>query len=121
MNHEIQEEKYQITHDPDQAVVHLRGALLLNGAVAYEPILELLQQAAESHEPNPFEVDIRGLTFLNSSGINMMTKFVMYVSEVKGLTLKVTLVGKKHIAWQERLSVNLTRLMPTLATRLEEQ
>ncbi len=117
---EIREEKYQVFHDPNQALVTLQGALMLNGAPAYEPILNLLREAAEQAETGNGEltVDIGGLNFLNSSGINMMTRFVMYISDIKDLRLKLTLRAQKQVAWQERLTINLQRLMPELHTEL---
>ena len=116
---ELKEEKYQVYYDKDKATVTLQGALLLNGAPAYEPILNILKEAAHNHEPEHLTIDIRGLTFLNSSGINMMTKFVVYISDVQGLKLTVTIVGQKQVAWQERLTINLKRLMPELQADLQ--
>ena len=115
---EIKEEKYQVSYDKDSATVTLQGALLLNGAPAYEPILQILQNAAEELEPNQMTVDVSGLSFLNSSGINMMTRFVMYVSDIKGLNLKLTIRGQKQVAWQYRLIINLQRLMSELQADL---
>lgn len=116
---EIKEQKYSVSYDKQKAIVILQGALLLNGASAYEPILNVLKEAAENHNAEQLTIDIRGLTFLNSSGINMMTKLVMYVSDVKKLQLKVILIGRQQVAWQERLSINLQRLMPSMQTVLE--
>jgi hypothetical protein len=115
---EIRQEKYHIIYDETQATVSLEGALLLNGATAYEPILALLTQAAEAQEHASLTIDISGLNFLNSSGINMMTRFIMYLTEVKELQLDLSLRGQKEILWQERLAINLRRLMPELHTDL---
>ncbi len=117
---ELKGEKYQIGYDPDAAVVMFEGSLLLNGAPAYEPILQLLKSAAESHEPNALTIDVRSLKFMNSSGINMLTKFVMYVSDVKKLTLSITFHAQKQIEWQKKLCINLQRLLPSLQTQLSE-
>jgi len=118
---QITDDKYQISYDADCATVRFEGALLLNGAPAYEPILQLLQEAAEEQVPKRLTVDIRALKFLNSSGINMMTKFVMYISDIKALELELVFVAWSHVAWQEKLTINLTRLMPALQTRLEQE
>ncbi len=114
----LNDEKYQVRYDPDAATVWIEGSLLLNGAPAYEPILDMLTQAAEEQEPNQLAIDLRNLKFLNSSGINMMTKFVMHVGDVKAMKLTVLVIGWKHVAWQEKLTVNLSRLMPALQTQL---
>jgi len=115
---ELKDNKYQVTYDPDIAKVVFEGSLFLNGAPAYEPILQLLKQAAENQEPNPLMVSICGLKFMNSSGINMLTKFVMYVSDVKKLKLTLTFQAQKQIAWQEKLCINLQRLLPSLQIEL---
>jgi len=116
---EIKTDKYSIIYDPTTATVTCTGSLLLNGIKEYEPILQIFNAAAEQQQPNQLMVDMRGLKFLNSSGINMMTKFVINVSDIKMLTLALTVICDKKIAWQEKLSKNLRRLMPTLKVRLE--
>lgn len=115
---EIKESKYRINYNPETATVMCEGSLLLNGAPAYDPILTLLKEAAEEQEPKNLTLDVRGLKFLNSSGINMLTKFVMYISDIKELQLTVTLMGLKRVAWQSRLVFNLQRLMPSLKVEL---
>lgn len=116
---DIQTDKYHVAYQPDQAAVFCSGSLMLNGVQAYESILELLKQAAEE-QPESLDIDIRELKFLNSSGINMMTKFVMYVSDIKMLDLKITIVVYQQVAWQRKLAVNLQRLMPTLQIQADE-
>jgi hypothetical protein len=111
---EIKQDKYHIAYDKTRGIVTFEGALLLNGASAYEPILQLLQHAAEELQPDEMTVDVSGLGILNSSGINMMTRFIMFVSDIKEIPLKLTFRAKKQIAWQERLVINLQRLMPEL-------
>ena len=116
---EIKTEKYNIIYEPTAATITCSGSLLLNGIKEYEPILQLFNTAAEQQQPNRLTVDMRELRFLNSSGINMMTKFVINVSDIKMLKLKVEIVCDRKIAWQEKLSKNLRRLMPALIVKLE--
>ncbi|EDN66730.1 conserved hypothetical protein [Beggiatoa sp. PS] len=92
---------------------------MLNGAKEYEPILQLLNMAAEQQQQKTLTINMRELKFLNSSGINMMTKFVINVGDIKSLDIELVVIGNKKIAWQEKLSKNLRRLMPTLKTKLE--
>lgn len=116
---EIKTDKYTVSYNPEDATVVFDGSLMLNGAPAYEPILNLLKAAAEEQEPKALTIDIRQLKFLNSSGINMMTKFIMYISDVKELKLVISLVYLQHVVWQKKLSVNLQRLMPNLQEKAE--
>ena len=116
---EIKTDKYSITYDSTIATVTCNGSLLLNGAKEYEPILQLLNKAAEQQQPNTLTVDLRKLKFLNSSGINTMTKFVINVCDIKELDLELVFVGYRNVAWQNKLLQNLQRLMPTLKAELE--
>jgi hypothetical protein len=116
---EIKADKYSVVYDSDSAKMIFKGSLLLNGAKEYEPILQLLNMAAEQQQPNILTIDLQELKFLNSSGINMMTKFVINVCDIKALDLNLVLVVEKKIAWQDKLSKNLRRLMPTLKVQSE--
>lgn len=110
---EIKTDKHRIRYNAEQALIICEGSLMLNGAPAYEPILDLMKQAAEQQQQE-LAIDIRELKFLNSSGINMMTKFVMYVSDIKMLDLKIKCIVYEKVAWQKKLAINLQRLMPEL-------
>lgn len=116
---EIKADKYNITYNVDEGIVVCNGSLLLNGMQEYEPIFQLLKTAASERQTKGLTVDIRDLKFLNSSGINMMTRFIIYINDVEALDLNLIILGYKRIAWQEKLSKNLKRLMPTLQTKLE--
>ncbi len=116
---EIKADKYNVIYNSETAKMTFKGSLLLNGAKEYEPILQLLNMAAEQQQPNTLTIELRELRFLNSSGINMMTKFVINVCDIKALDLGITVVGEKKIAWQEKLLKNLRRLMPSLVVKLE--
>ncbi|EIJ41505.1 hypothetical protein BegalDRAFT_0589 [Beggiatoa alba B18LD] len=113
---QIKTDDYDITFDATTHVIICKGSLLLSGSDEYAPLLELMNQAAEQ----PIEeltLDVRGLEFLNSSGINTMTKFVINVRNKKNLQLAV--IGYEQVPWQVRLLKNLQRLMPTLTLQLE--
>ncbi|MDM8567225.1 hypothetical protein QUF74_16445 [Candidatus Halobeggiatoa sp. HSG11] len=115
---EIRAEKYSVVYDPDNAVVHCNGALLLNGAKEYEPILQLLNAAANGQKDN-LTINLCDLKFLNSSGINMVTRFIINVFDVEALDIALTIKGQKKVAWQEKLLKNLQRLAPNLNTMLD--
>ncbi len=116
---EISSEKYTVSYVQENAVVTCQGSLLLNGAPAYKPILDLLKAAAKEQENGQLSVDITQLKFMNSSAINMMTKFIMYVSDIEALSLDLHIKAHEKVAWQARLCFNLQRLMPDLKTDLE--
>ncbi len=113
---EITTEDYRVHYDPENATVTCCGSFLLSGSEEYAPILQLLNSAAEQ-QVNKLTLDLRELEFLNSSGINTLTKFVINVRNRQNLEL--TVLGYENIPWQVRLLKNLQRLMPSLVMQLE--
>ncbi len=110
----ISENKYTITYDPDNAILVFSGSLLLNSAKEYEPILQLLKDSADSQEPNKLDIDLHDLSFMNSSGLNMITKFIMYFNEVKQYKLQLSMIINKDVIWQEKLCTNMKKLLNSL-------
>lgn len=88
---------------------------MLSGTEEYTPILDLLTAAAEQQEER-LSLDLRELEFLNSSGINTLTKFVIFVR--KKQTLHLIVLGYESVPWQVRLLKNLQRLLPQLEMQL---
>lgn len=101
---------YQLNYDPKQGNIALVGNLRLQGAQAYQEIMDVLEQASATHQA--LSLDVRGLEFLNSSGINMLAKFVISMRQHDNKTL--TIYGSNRHTWQRRSLFNLQRLMPTL-------
>ena len=57
-------------------------------------------------------LDLRQLQFLNSSGINALSKFILHVRNQK--VSQVLVQGSARFPWQEKSLINLQRLLPTL-------
>jgi hypothetical protein len=114
---EIKTEEYSVVYDPNTATICCKGSLLLNGSDEYAPILQLLNKVAEQ-QVDTLTLDLRALEFLNSSGINTMTRFVINVRNNKNSPSLVT-IGDESVPWQVRLLRNLQRLMPSLTLNLE--
>ena len=108
---EIKTDDYSIWHDPETSTVFFRGFLRLDGMEEYQPVMDLLLNAMD-HAP-AFTVNLRELEFLNSSGISMLSMFVVRVRQ-KG-NVKLVLQGSDKILWQTKSLKNLQRLMPSLA------
>ncbi len=113
---DIKAEEYIIQYLADSGEILCSGSLLLSGTEEYAPILDLMLKAAEE-QAEQLNLNVTQLEFLNSSGINTMTKFVINVRNRKHLKLSVT--GLEGIPWQVRLLKNLQRLMPTLELRMQ--
>ena len=94
-------------------VVHFEGTMRLSGADAYQPIMELLDGIVAA-APKEITLDLVGLEFLNSSGINLLARFVIKVrKEIPESNIQVK--GTKRIPWQSKSLPNLERLHPRLA------
>lgn len=107
---EIKTDDYSIWYEPESLTVFFRGFLRLDGMEEYKPVMELLLNAVE--QSSNFSMNLRELEFLNSSGISMLSMFVVRVRE-KG-NVQLTLQGSDKILWQTKSLKNLQRLMPSL-------
>jgi hypothetical protein len=101
---------YQVQYDEATATVRCSGSFRLHGD-EYKPVLDLLGHAADT-KPATLTLDVRELQFLNSSGINTLSKFVLQVRK-HGVS-QVRVQGSTRYPWQEKSLKNLQRLLPTL-------
>jgi len=113
---EIKTENYNIVYDEASSNVIFDGSLRLNGSVEYASISELLDFVAQQ-EPEKIVLDLKELTFLNSSGISILSKFVIKVRKRK--TIQMVVIGAKKNPWQGKSLKNLQRLMPSLKLELD--
>jgi hypothetical protein len=110
----IQDENYQVTYDAAANTICFRGSLRLNGMGEYGPILALLN-SANAGGGIPLTLDLTQLEFLNSSGIAMLSKFVI---GLRGSDAKLNVIGSNAIPWQGKSLINLKRLMPGLVLEI---
>lgn len=108
---EIKGDDYTVQFDPASTTVSFKGELSLGGTSEYEPLNKLLNDVAET-QPEIMTIDLRELSFLNSSGISMLSKFVLALRKKKGTQLVV--VGSNEMPWQGKSLKNLERLLPGL-------
>ncbi len=113
---EIKTQDYTIQYDEAATTVNCRGSFRLSGMEEYTPIVDLLDSVADA-EPPTITLNLRDLEFLNSSGISMLSKFVIKVRQKKNIQMVVQ--GSKDIPWQGKSLKNLQRLMPSLELQLE--
>ncbi len=92
-------------------VVFFEGTMRLSGTDAYAPINELLVKTL-TENPGSIIIDLTNLEFLNSSGINLLAKFVINVRKEAGVAIKVK--GSQRIPWQGKSLPNLKKLHPAL-------
>jgi hypothetical protein len=113
---EINDDDYQVRYDSTTQTVTCVGSFRLGGTNEYEAIVKLLNDAKDQ-EPPVLTLDLRSLTFLNSSGINMLSRFVIGVRDKKSMGLRV--LGSQAIPWQTNSLINFQRLMPALQLEFE--
>jgi len=106
----IETEDYKAYYEADSAKVVLEGFLRLNGIEAYQPVMDLLLTAVS--QADTCTVDLHQLEFLNSSGISMLSMFVVKVRD--NTQTQLSFIGSEQILWQTRSLKNLKRLMPQL-------
>ncbi|MGJ3244717.1 MAG: slr1659 superfamily regulator [Elainellaceae cyanobacterium] len=113
---EIQTPDYFVGYDASTQSILFKGSLRLNGVEAYAPVNQILNSVVEK-KPDTLTLDLTELKFLNSSGINMLSKFVIRVRQMSATQLIVK--GSQTISWQSKSLKNLHRLMPTLRLEIE--
>lgn len=113
---EVKGEDYIVQFDPDSVSVYFQGELSLGGSTEYAPITNLLNEVAEL-EPNTMTIDLRNLAFVNSSGISMLSKFVLSMRKKKGV--QVVVLGSNDMPWQGKSLKNLEKLLPGLKLEIE--
>ena len=114
MDNVIQGDNYSVAYDTASGTVALKGMMRLNGMEEYAPVIGILSRAV--NENPAVTLDLRELEFLNSSGIAMLSKFVIEARNKQ--TVALTILGAKAVAWQSKSLVNLQRLMPGLSMEI---
>ena len=113
---EIKGEDHIVQYDPESVTICFQGELSLGGPVEYEPIKSLLEEVTAT-EPKMMTLDLRSLSFLNSSGISLLSKFVMGLR--KKTQIKLIILGSKEVAWQDKSLQNLKKFLPGLELNVE--
>jgi len=108
---EIRTDDYSVAYNDTTQTVTCQGSLRLSGMAEYKPIVDLLERVAEV-DTDGITLDLTELEFLNSSGISMLSKFVIRVRHRK--TVMMSVRGSRTIPWQGKSLKNLQRLMPAL-------
>lgn len=113
---EIRGDEYTIIYDPTTATLTCQGTFRQYGNTGYESIEQLLEQIADQRAPI-ITLDLRNLEFLNSSGINTFSKFIITVRNYAAS--QIVMLGNSSIPWQIRSLENLQRLMPAMQVSFE--
>lgn len=101
---------YKIIYEKESSTIFFQGLLRLSGIEDYKPVLDLLLDAIA--ETSNLTINLKNLEFLNSSGISMLSMFVIKARQ-KG-NVNLVFQGSEEILWQTKSLKNLQRLMPSL-------
>jgi hypothetical protein len=112
---EISGEGYQVTYDPEAAMVAFRGRLRLLGSKGYEPIVQLLDEVAIT-QSEVVTLDLRDLEFLNSCGLDV---FFAFVKRMREESSRLAIWLSAQMSWQKRLLSTMRRLAPEIQVRLD--
>jgi len=113
---EIKGEDYTVQYDANSVTILFQGELALGGPKEYAPITNLLNQVTDT-DPAVMTIDLKGLAFLNSSGISMLSKFVLGLRKKKKIQLVI--LGSYDQPWQGKSLKNLQKFLPSLKLEVE--
>ena len=113
---EIKGQDYHIYYDQNSKIINLNGKIRLRGMEEYTKILTFLDEIVDK-EDIMLTLDIQNLELLNSSGINMLSKFFIGIRKRK--KIQINIKASQQILWQMKLVKNLQRLMPNLKFHLQ--
>ncbi len=108
---EVKGEDYRVWCEQLDTIVYCQGSLRLAGTEEYAPIVQILENVIDK-TPKQITLNLCQLEFLNSSGINVLSKFVIKVRQKE--TINIIVQGSESIPWQGKSLKNLQRLMPSL-------
>ena len=112
---EIKTEDYNICYDAAAKAVICQGSLRLGGMEDYASIVQLLEDVV-NQQPQIVTLNLRELKFLNSSGINVLSNFVI---KARRQNMQLVVQGSTNIPWQGKSLKNLQRLLPSLKLEWE--
>lgn len=113
---EIKGTDFSVQYDPNSTTVDFSGLLSLDGGKEYAPISNLLNKIADK-EPEQMTLNLKQLEFLNSSGISMLSKFVLGLRKKKETQLVI--LGSEKIPWQSKSLKNLQKFLPSLKLEIQ--
>jgi hypothetical protein len=113
---EVKGEHFDIVYDNNSKAVNFSGRVRLRGLQEYTVVFDLFDKVLERNK-DLITLDLQNLELINSSGIDMLSKFI--ITSRKKKTVQINIIGSSTKTWQTRLLKNFQRLMPKLQYELK--
>ncbi|MEM7556799.1 MAG: DUF6272 family protein [Cyanobacteria bacterium P01_A01_bin.84] len=113
---EMRNENHLVSYDGETREINFTGKVRLRGMEEYREMLKFLNDIVDTGIPE-LTINIKNLELLNSSGIDMLSKFVIGIRKSKSIQL--TIIGSEKMSWQEKCLKNFKRLMPGMTLKFE--
>jgi hypothetical protein len=104
---ELKGEDFIVALNESKNAVEFFGTIRLRDSSDYKSISDLLEDA-HGKAASTLILDFRNLQFLNSAGINTISKFVITARKSEKIALRV--LGNEQISWQQKSLKNLQKL-----------
>ena len=115
----VEGDGYFVEYNEGTQRVVFSGTIRLQTTAEYAPVMELLNEAHQTAvgADSPLTLDFRQLQFLNSSGINTISRFVIFAR--KQDTAMLTVLGSPDIYWQKKSLTNLQKLWSKVQIQIQ--
>ena len=113
----IEGEGYSVEYNEGTQTIAFSGTMRLRTTADYAPINSILERAYDAAGDQKLNLDFRQLQFLNSSGINTISRFV--ITSRKKSTANLVVLGSQDIYWQQKSLTNLQRLWKSVEIEIQ--
>jgi hypothetical protein len=105
----FEREHYSVELQSGSDTIVMRGVLRLASPAAYEPVFAPVRATMDAN--NAATLDIRDVSFMNSSGIRALASLIL---SAKGSGVSLTMVVRDAIPWQRKTVARLQSINPAL-------
>ena len=112
---DIVHDDYEVHYNSETNTILCSGSFRLTGS-EYAAITDILNTVADA-KPEVITLNLTGLKFLNSSGINTLSKFIIRLRKHKASQVNVK--GNSEFAWQKKSLANFKKLLPDLTLEFD--
>ena len=115
----VEGDGYFVEYNEGTQQVVFSGTIRLQTTAEYAPVMDLLNDAHKTavSDDSPLTLDFRQLQFLNSSGINTISRFVIFAR--KQNTAMLVVMGSSDIYWQKKSLTNLQKLWSKVQIQIQ--